>query len=92
MPSLRPRPQEQLEDVSAGCEAGPPQSCSARLEIGEGAFKPAATKACLPGRLPRPLEAVEDKVEAVLELVPVVVAGLHGMFGDELDEIGVLIG
>ena len=43
------------------------------------------------GRAPHPLEAVEDDIEAVLELVPEVVAGLHDVFGEHLDEIGVFV-
>src|SRR5881409_3178020 len=38
-----------------------------------------------------PLKPVEDQVEAILELVPVVVAGLHDVLSEELDEVGVLI-
>jgi hypothetical protein len=45
MPSLPPRSQDQLEDVSAGCEASPPESRSSRLEIGEGALV-AGVKRC----------------------------------------------
>ena len=43
------------------------------------------------GRVPIPLETVEDQIEAVLEFVAVVVAGLHGVLGDELDEVRVLV-
>ena len=39
----------------------------------------------------RPLQAVEDQVEPVFELVAVLVSGLHGVFGDELDEIRVRV-
>ena len=40
----------------------------------------------------RPLEAIEDHIEAVLELVRVVVAGLHGVLGDEVGQVLVLTG
>ena len=36
-------------------------------------------------------EALEDEIQAVLELIPVVVAGLKGVFGDEFDEVGVFV-
>src|SRR5215213_6176416 len=44
------------------------------------------------GGLPGPCDAVQDQIETVVELVSVVVTGLHGMFCDELDEVGVLVG
>ena len=36
-----------------------------------------------------PLDAVEDQVESALELVAEVVAGLHGVLGDEVDQVRV---
>jgi hypothetical protein len=38
----------------------------------------------------RPRETVEDDIEAVLELVPIVVTGFHRDFGDEVGQVGVL--
>jgi hypothetical protein len=43
------------------------------------------------GRVQDPLEAVEDQVEPELELVPVVIAGLHGVLGDKRDQVGVRV-
>ena len=44
------------------------------------------------GRVSKPLEAVEDQIQPELELIRVVVAGLHGVLDDHLGEIGVLVG
>ncbi len=37
------------------------------------------------------LEAIENHIESPLELVSVVVSGLHGVLGDERGQVGELI-
>ena len=43
------------------------------------------------GRAPGSLEAFQDEVEPVLELVAVVVSGLHGVLGDEGGEVRIRV-
>jgi hypothetical protein len=58
------------------------------FRIGRGPAASAAETARIPAG---PLEAVEDQIEPIFELVSEVVARLHGVFGDERDKVWVLV-